>query len=261
MKLTPIEFDINSLPHSLHAYISGANLYDSSCSPDAKTIFIDKDNGYFLKIAKKNTLQDDAIMTQYFHKKGLSANVCIYENLEKDYLITEKIKGFDATTLIYLNNPKKLCDTLAQSLLKLHAVDFSDCPIQDRTQRMLLEVEQNKISSICDENLLKYINIFSKEKAYQILKLENHCLQNDALIHGDYCLPNILLTDFQLSGFIDVGTGGVGDKHYDLFWAIWTLQFNLKTNQYKNRFLDCYGRDNIDLQRLKLCGIISALTI
>ena len=75
--------------------------------------------------------------------------------------------------------------------------------------------------------------------------------QNDTLIHGDYCLPNLLFDGWRFSGFIDLGSGGVGDRHIDLFWGAWTLFYNLKTDAYRDRFFDAYGRDRIDFDRLK----------
>jgi aminoglycoside phosphotransferase len=56
----------------------------------------------------------------------------------------------------------------------------------------------------------------------------------------------------RFSGFIDVGNGGIGDRHIDLFWGAWTLQFNLKTDKYKDIFFDAYGRKNIDFDRFSL---------
>lgn len=35
--------------------------------------------------------------------------------------------------------------------------------------------------------------------------------EGDCFIHGDFCLPNILAKDREISGFIDVEAGGVGD--------------------------------------------------
>jgi len=80
------------------------------------------------------------------------------------------------------------------------------------------------------------------------------------VLQGDYCLPNILLRDFRLEGFVDLGTGGVGDRHYDLFWGIWTLAYNLKTDRYKDVFLDAYGRQELDPERLELSRLLAGFT-
>jgi kanamycin kinase len=61
-----------------------------------------------------------------------------------------------------------------------------------------------------------------------------------------------MLDDWALSAFIDVDGGGVGDRHIDLFWGAWTLGFNLKTDKYRDRFLDAYGRDKVDTEVLKI---------
>ena len=71
------------------------------------------------------------------------------------------------------------------------------------------------------------------------------------MIHGDYCLPNLLLEDWRFSGFIDLGNAGIGDRHMDLFWGAWSLRFNLKTDAWCRRFLDAYGRDQIDPELLR----------
>ena len=78
-----------------------------------------------------------------------------------------------------------------------------------------------------------------------IILVGKHLLRADTLIHGDYCLPNVLLKDWRFSGFIDLGNSGVADRHIDLFWGAWTLGFNLKTDAYRSRFFDAYGRDRV----------------
>jgi kanamycin kinase len=42
----------------------------------------------------------------------------------------------------------------------------------------------------------------------------------------------------------------------DLFWAVWSLQFNLKTDKYRERFLDAYGRDKITPELLRTVAAI-----
>jgi len=97
-------------------------------------------------------------------------------------------------------------------------------------------------------------------KAYEkLLSLKTYAI-DDVVLHGDYCLPNIIMQNYNLQGFVDLGTGGVGDRHYDLFWSIWTLNYNLKTDKYKDIFLDAYGRSAIDFDRLELCRLLAGLT-
>ena len=49
MKKTLLDQIPNELPQDIRQFILGANIYDSSCSPDARVYFIDKGNGYYLK--------------------------------------------------------------------------------------------------------------------------------------------------------------------------------------------------------------------
>jgi kanamycin kinase len=60
------------------------------------------------------------------------------------------------------------------------------------------------------------------------------------LIHGDYCLPNVLVQDGRLSGLIDVGGAGLGDPQDDLAAGVWTLQYNFGPG-HAREFLDAYG--------------------
>ena len=54
----------------------------------------------------------------------------------------------------------------------------------------------------------------------------------NTLIHGDFCLPNILAIDNKIVGFIDLGDAGIGDPWRDYAWCIWSLEYNLKTKDY-----------------------------
>ena len=236
-------------PDFIRLFIAGVDLYDSSCSKEAKVYFIDKDCGYYLKIAPQNRLKREFEMTQFFHRKGLSAKVVIYISEERDWLLTEKIQGNNGIALKYLDHPKKLCDLFSERLSLLHIMEYSDCPIQNHSELYLNNLDYNK----CNRELFPdNWGYKSAEQAWNIVKSKGHLLQNDTLLHGDYCLPNIILDDWCFSGFVDLDCAGVGDKHIDLFWGIWTLNFNLKTNKYKDRFLDAYGRDRIDEERLNI---------
>jgi aminoglycoside phosphotransferase len=60
------------------------------------------------------------------------------------------------------------------------------------------------------------------------------------LVHGDYCLPNVLVTDGRLSGLVDVAGAGLGNPETDLAAGLWTLQYNFGQG-FGGVFLDAYG--------------------
>ena len=60
------------------------------------------------------------------------------------------------------------------------------------------------------------------------------------LIHGDYCLPNVLVHEGELSAVVDVGQVGLGNPEVDLAAGVWTLQYNYGEG-FARVFLDAYG--------------------
>ena len=249
----------SDIPGELRSYLDGAKIFDSSCSPEARVYFIDKHEGFYLKRAAKNTLRREAEMTRYYHSIGLGTLVIDYISCEYDWLLTKRAEGEDCTHPEYLSDPKRLSAVLGESLRALHETKFDTCPVQNRTAEYISCVEQNYRDGSYDKTQFPDSFGFSDaDSAYKVFSEGKDKLCADVLLHGDYCLPNIMLDGWRLSSFIDVGCGGVGDRHIDLFWGSWTLWFNLKTDKYAARFFDAYGRDKIDAEILR---IISAAEV
>jgi len=257
LKLKQISIDVSTYPDELRAILSGSSIYDSSCSPEARVIFIEKGNGYFLKSAPKGALEHQATMMSYFHSKGLSANVLAYLSAEQDWLLTEKIHGDDCIATKYLEQPKRLSDTIAERLSILHSVNFKDCPVQNYTDLYLAKAKHNKLTGTYSKSHFPdSFGYTSAAEAWAVVESCGHLLQGDTLIHGDYCLPNIILSNWKFTGFIDLDNAGVGDRHVDVFWATWSLFFNLNTHKYRERFIDAYGRDKVDIDMLRIVAAV-----
>lgn len=216
MKKTKITININEFPKEIQYLLENTTIYDSSSNPDMQVLYSEK--GYYIKIAGKDTLKKEAQMTRIFESKGIGAKVAAFISEDKDYLVTEVVKGNDG--LEHLNEPEKLCEALAEAMRYLHNLSIENVPVS---------VSMKKYEA-----------------------LENDKIKSDTFIHGDFCLPNIMLENWKLISFIDVGESGVGDKHIDLFWAMWSLAYNLKTEEYNDLFLDLYGRDKADMELLAL---------
>lgn len=255
MKRTKITIDKDDFPSEFHPLLSGSDVYDSSCSPEAKVIYIDRDGGYFLKCSEKGSLRKEAELASYFHKKGLSSAVLEYLSEEKDWLLSERVPGEDATARLYLDDPKRLAKKLGETLRMLHETNGTDCPVQNLTEGYFKTVDERYEKREYDPS---FFGGRSAEDAYLTAKSGRSLLKNEVLIHGDYCLPNLLMKDWRFTGFIDLGGAGVGDRHVDLFWGAWTLNFNLKTNAFKDVFFDAYGRELVDKEKLHIVSAAEA---
>ena len=254
MKRTRLQPDASTFPAEYRPLLTDTPVYDSSCSPQAKVWFIDRDGGYFLKSSAAGSLKNEANKTRYFHQKGLGAEVLSYLTEDgTDWLLTRRVAGEDCTHVDYLAHPERLCDLLAHILRELHAQSTDGCPAPDYLDRYLALAEENYRTGNYDKTAFPdSFGYRSAEEAWATLTKGRHLLQADTLIHGDYCLPNIMLNGWDFSGFIDLGNSGIADRHIDLFWGAWTLGFNLHTDRYRQRFFDAYGRESVDDEVLRV---------
>lgn len=254
MKRKQVSVNIEDFPAPFHGLLEGATLFDSSCSEDARVWLIDRDEGFFLKTAATGSLEKEAAMTGFFHQKGLGPEVLGYVQEDRDWLLTRRVPGEDCLDPRHLADPKWLCDTTAELLRQLHETDPTGCPV-NRTADYIAAAKENDRLGHFDPTLFPdNWGYRCVEDARKMVYEAAPALEHHTLLHGDYCLPNIILNDRRLSGFIDVGSGGLGDRHIDLFWGIWSLEFNLKTPRWKDRFLDAYGRDLVQTELLECIG-------
>lgn len=158
-------------------------------------------------------------MAKLFQYNSIGVDIVSYISDKKDYMVTKPAKGEDATH--YLSNPERLCEVLAETMKLLHSRPITNVPISPC---------MDTYTNAQKENLVK----------------------QDTFIHGDFCLPNIILDNWKFSSFIDLGLARVGDRHIDIYWVLWSLNHNLRTDKYTDYFLNLYGKDNYDRDILKL---------
>ena len=247
MKKVPVTVDPGDYPQALRWLFDGAAVYDSSCHSAATVLYVD--SGYYLKTDEPGTLSEEAARSRWFHDLGLGPEVVSYLSADRDYLLTREAAGEDMTH--FLSDPRKLCRELARALRFLHSRPVDGAPVSARLRRYLESAETGK--GFYDASVgMKRFHIPSREAALDIMRTHLHRLKADTLIHGDACLPNVMVKDGAFSGFLDFALAGVGDRHIDLYWAVWSLEFNLATDAWTEEFLDCYGRENFDAEMLRV---------
>ena len=251
MQRTPIVLELDRIPAVFHSLLAGANVFDSSCSAAARVCYIEKEGGYFLKSAGAGALAEEAAMTRAFHSLGLAAEVVSYHSAEQDWLLTRRLYGEDCLHRQYLDDPKRLSALLGQLLRQLHETALPPAS-PNRTAAYIGAAREHFRTGQYDGSAFPdNWGYRSAKEAIAAVERTAPMLKADTLIHGDFCLPNVMLHNWQFSGFIDVGHGGIGDRHLDLYWGCWTLLYNLKDEKWCSRFLDAYGRENFQPEMLR----------
>ena len=214
-------------------------------------------NDLVLKKTPKGKLQNAYHMQSFFHRHDRAPEVVFYLSEDFDYLISEKALGKSAIDKENLRRPAALAGALGEFLLKIHSLPIESCPIKNLTGNLFEEFDRSvQRNEGLYQHIADYIHIRSVSEAIAAVESSRGRLKNDTVLHGDYCLPNVMLENFAGKHVIDVGEGGVGDRHFDLFWGLWSLSYNLKTDAYREDFLTAYGKNRIENDLIYACGCL-----
>ena len=219
-----------NLPDSIFRLVDG-----KSCKPDnigmsGSKIMIFEDS--VLKIVPLRRENDETIrMMKWLEGKIPVPKVIAYEkDDEYQYLLMSRVSGKMSCDKYYLEHPKELLDILAKALKMLWNIDVSDCP---RSRNIVVELSEAKYR--VENNLVDIDNVepttfgkdgFKNPRALLNWLYENKPDYEPVLSHGDFCLPNIFIEDGRVSGFIDLGDTGIGDKWRDIALCYRSLKHN-----------------------------------
>ena len=146
------------------------------------------------------------------------------------FLLTTGMKGEMACTFPeekVLEPIEATVRKLAEGLLRLQAVDFSDCPYKNNLEIKLAKAQELIKTNLVDMDDWEDNNEFSSPQELLDWLILHQPQEELCFTHGDYCLPNIFLNNTGVSGFIDWGTGGIADKWQDIALCVRSLGYNL----------------------------------
>lgn len=206
---------------------------------------------YYLKISNNIEIINEAKAYQYLENK---VNVPkIYEFINNNgmyYLLMSEVRGKMLYELLEddIENTIKL---YASALKKLHEVDITNYDVKD-INKIVEEIEP-RLNQIDVHELEKETQILGIEKTYEKLKRLIPKSRDLVFVHGDYCMPNIIVGD-DIS-FIDLGRSGVDDRYNDIAIALRSLKKNIELInkpfllKYNQIFLETYGIDKVDKEK------------
>lgn len=105
---------------------------------------------------------------------------------------------------------------LGAALRRFHDVDITNCPF--------LHVSAGR--SMQPDGLADPVKMRIYDDLIERFSGDFPAAERRVLLHGDPSLPNIIVQGFALSGFVDLGSVGVGDALRDVALALWSLEYN-----------------------------------
>ena len=228
--------DIKNLPSPIQTLISGKSYETDSMGKSGAGVFVFEDfvlkilDAHNKQIRKQNDLSVQ-VMRWLQGKLPVPKVICYESDNDFQYLLMSRVTGKMSCDEYYLEHPRELCRLLAQAFRMLWSVDVTGCPrertIENELEEAMYRVENNLVDLEDAEQDTVGENGFENPEAL-LDWLQTHKPEYEPVLsHGDFCLPNIFFKDNQVSGFIDLGATGIGDKWRDIALCYRSLKHNV----------------------------------
>ena len=223
------------LPASIKNQISGKPYTVDSFGKSGSGVYVFDDSVLKIVDARDKLIREHnetSVQVMRWLEGRLSVPKVLAYEADNDfqYLLMSRISGKMSCDEFYLKNPRELCRLLAQAFRMLWSVDLTGCPrersIENELEEAKYRVENNLVDLDDAEPDTFGKNGFENPQAL-LAWLQSHKPEYEPVLsHGDFCLPNIFLKDNQVSGFIDLGAAGIGDKWRDIALCHRSLRHN-----------------------------------
>lgn len=204
----------------------------------------------YLKISPRidmHPVRDDYERLMWLAGKLPVPEVVAYaEDETQAYLLMTALAGRPVYHLTGRSEQERGIFLLAEGLQRLHALPIHDCPFDQSNDKMVAQAEYHLRQGWVEEEELDEERR-GREPASLIAELHQArpVREDRVFTHGDYCLPNILIHQGQLSGFIDVGMAGISDRYRDLALCGRSLAYNFGP-EWLLFFYQAYGLEPVD---------------
>ena len=243
---------IQNLPNSVQVHLkgftsNGNNLRTASCA-DVFSFTHPSKRGLFLKVRnslaapqESDLLAEQAAMSWLHDKLSVPRVVCYHEEDDTQYLLMTRIAGVSGIHKDAKADVPKLVRMFAHGLREIHAIPVNSCPLNRRFEHYIVWATDLIDSGALDGQI-------PNGETRNVLRDEMDSIQADlppedlVFTHGDYCLPNIMIHNGHLSGYIDLGYAGVGDRYLDFVAVCYTIRRNLG-NEWIPLFFQAYGQE------------------
>ena len=221
-------FDFNTLPEKIYNRINTLEWkYDNEGMSNSTILIFDE---MVLKIEKVcRSSNNERILINWLKDKLPVPNIieAVTQN-GYNFLLMSKLPGEMACSDHNLKNIENTIITLAKGLKMMWDVSINDCPCSSTVPEKLTQVKHDIENNLVDMDNFD-IETFTTEGFSDVIDLysfldKNRPDEDLVFSHGDYYLNNVFISGNDITGFIDMGNGGISDRWQDIALCVRTLK-------------------------------------
>ena len=179
---------------------------------------------------------------------------------DHEFLLLSSLKGRDASNVRNSKEAERNLPLIVEVIKKLHALPTLSCPFNQEIDTRIEQARKRLEAGLVDRNDFdeERRGIDPKELFSQLLTLKPQT--SDLVVtHGDFCLPNIIIDRKEVSGVVDVGRVGIGDRYQDLALLSRSLSSGLNPfygKRMAKKALELYGITSVDEGKIEFFQIL-----
>ncbi|HEV8158068.1 MAG TPA: APH(3') family aminoglycoside O-phosphotransferase [Pyrinomonadaceae bacterium] len=233
-----------SLPPNLGNAISGYAWQHIDIGFSSAQVFrleAENENSLYLKIdsrASKFSLRQEKINLEWLENRLLVSEVLLFaEDETNEYLLLSEIPGVNASDDSLKNDIPRTIEQLASGLKMIHKLSIENCPFDQRLNYKIEIAKERMINGLVEEeDFDEERQGRTAEGLFEELLATVPTDEDLVFTHGDYCVPNVILENGNLSGFVDWESAGVADRYQDIALLTRSVWYNFGEDWEESMF-------------------------
>jgi aminoglycoside phosphotransferase len=176
------------------------------------------------------------------------------EDEDHAYLLLSEIDGVPAIDESSKKDIPRVIEQLVEGLKMIHGLPVENCPFDTQLADKIEVARERTLKGLVAAE--DFEDARHGRTARDVFREMTAAVPRDmdlVFTHGDYCVPNVILKNGRLSGFVDWAEAGVADRYQDLALLARSVRHNFG-EEYQEHVFELYGlepdREKIHFYRL-----------
>jgi aminoglycoside phosphotransferase len=237
-----------NLPSNMSQAVSGYNWRQNHIGFSETMVFhLEAKNKkpLYLKIdprsSKFSLLQEKLRLDWLKNKLPVPEVLMFAEDENNEYLLLSEISGVPAIDDSLKNNIPHIIEQLVNGLKMIHQLPIEKCPFDTQLDDKIEVARERMMKGLVEEeDFDDERQGRTAEDVFEELIATEPPDEDLVFTHGDYCVPNVILENGKLSGFVDWAEAGIADRFQDialLSRSVW----NNFGRKYEESVFEIYG--------------------